>query len=58
MPRHRRQKTQAHESIGNVEVKRDESAKESYVPVEDLTYMLSEPMRNPAFIDRVHGILT
>jgi predicted ATP-dependent Lon-type protease len=27
------------------------------VPVEDLTYMLPEPMRNPAFIDSVHGIL-
>ena len=46
------------ESIGNVEVERDESAEESYVLVEDLTYVLSEPMRKPALIDIVHGILT
>jgi predicted ATP-dependent Lon-type protease len=45
------------ESIGNVEVERDESAEESYVPVEDLTYMLLEPMRNPAFIGRPKIIL-
>ncbi|MFP3287451.1 MAG: BREX system Lon protease-like protein BrxL [Acidilobus sp.] len=45
------------ESIGNVEVERDKSAEESYVPVEDLTYVLPEPMRDPAFIDRVHGVI-
>jgi len=27
------------------------------VPVEDLTYVLPEPMRDPAFIDRVHGVI-
>jgi len=25
--------------------------------VEDLTYVLPEPMRDPAFIDRVHGVI-
>jgi ATP-dependent Lon protease len=43
--------------MGNVEVERDKSAEESYVPVEDLTYVLPEPMRDPAFIDRVHGVI-
>jgi len=44
--------------MGNVEVERDKSAEESYVPVEDLTYVLPEPMRDPAFIDRVHGVIS
>ncbi|MFP3287849.1 MAG: BREX system Lon protease-like protein BrxL, partial [Acidilobus sp.] len=43
--------------MGNVEVERDKSAEESYVPVEDLTYVLPEPMRDPAFIDRVHVVI-
>ena len=43
--------------MGNVEVQRDKSAEESYVPVEDLTYVLPEPMRDSAFIDRVHGLI-
>jgi ATP-dependent Lon protease len=43
--------------MGNVEVERDKTAEESYLPVEDLTYVLPEPMRDSAFIDRVHGLL-
>jgi ATP-dependent Lon protease len=43
--------------MGNVEVQRDKSVEESYVPVEDLTYVLPEPMRDSAFIDRVHGLI-
>jgi ATP-dependent Lon protease len=40
--------------MGNVSVEMCGSA---YVPVEDLTYVLPEPMRDSAFIDRIHGIL-
>jgi ATP-dependent Lon protease len=40
--------------MGNVSVERQE---EGYVPVEDLTYVLPEPMRDSAFIDRLHGLL-
>jgi len=43
--------------MGNVEVERDKTIEESYLPVEDLTYVLPEPMRDSAFIDRVHGLL-
>ena len=43
--------------MGNVEVERDKTVEESYVPVEDLTYVLPEPMRDSAFIDRVHGLI-
>jgi ATP-dependent Lon protease len=40
--------------MGNVSVERQEGG---YVPVEDLTYVLPEPMRDSAFIDRLHGLL-
>ncbi|ABP51073.1 MULTISPECIES: BREX system Lon protease-like protein BrxL [Pyrobaculum] len=40
--------------MGNVSV---EHTSEGYVPVEDLTYVLPEPMRDSAFIDRIHGLL-
>jgi len=40
--------------MGNVSVEMHGSA---YVPVEDLTYVLPEPMRDSAFIDRIHGVL-
>jgi ATP-dependent Lon protease len=34
-----------------------EMGPEGYVPVEDLTYVLPQPMRDSAFIDRVHGLI-
>jgi len=40
--------------MGNIAV---ETTPEGYVPVEDLTYVLPEPMRDSAFIDRIHGLL-
>jgi ATP-dependent Lon protease len=40
--------------MGNVAV---EMSADGYVPVEDLTYVLPEPMRDSAFIDRIHGLL-
>jgi ATP-dependent Lon protease len=40
--------------MGNVAV---EMSASGYVPVEDLTYVLPEPMRDSAFIDRIHGLL-
>jgi len=40
--------------VGNVAV---EAGDTGYVPVEDLTYVLPEPMRDSAFIDRVHGLV-
>lgn len=40
--------------MGNVAV---EMSAGGYVPVEDLTYVLPEPMRDSAFIDRIHGLL-
>jgi ATP-dependent Lon protease len=40
--------------MGNITV---ETTPEGYVPVEDLTYVLPEPMRDSAFIDRIHGLL-
>jgi len=40
--------------MGNVAV---EKSPEGYIPVEDLTYVLPEPMRDSAFIDRIHGLL-
>jgi len=40
--------------MGNVAV---EQSIEGYIPVEDLTYVLPEPMRDSAFIDRIHGLL-
>ena len=40
--------------MGNIAV---ETTSEGYVPVEDLTYVLPEPMRDSAFIDRIHGLL-
>jgi ATP-dependent Lon protease len=36
--------------MGNVDVKGE-------VPIEDFTYVLPEVMRDPAFIDRVHGFI-
>ena len=41
--------------MGNIAV---EMRPEGYVPVEDLTYVLPEPMRDSAFIDRIHGLIT
>ena len=40
--------------MGNIAV---EMGPEGYVPVEDLTYVLPQPMRDSAFIDRVHGLI-
>jgi len=40
--------------MGNVAV---EMGLENYVPVEDLTYELPQPMRDSAFIDRIHGLV-
>jgi ATP-dependent Lon protease len=40
--------------MGNISV---EMVSEGYIPVEDLTYVLPEPMRDSAFIDRVHGLI-
>jgi len=40
--------------MGNVTV---EMGPDGYIPVEDLTYVLPEPMRDSAFIDRIHGLL-
>ncbi|MEL9941012.1 MAG: BREX system Lon protease-like protein BrxL [Ignisphaera sp.] len=40
--------------MGNIAV---EMSAEGYVPIEDLTYVLPEPMRDSAFIDRIHGLL-
>jgi ATP-dependent Lon protease len=38
--------------MGNIQV---EMGSEGYIPVEDLTYVLPETMRDSAFIDRIHG---
>jgi ATP-dependent Lon protease len=38
--------------MGNIQV---EISSEGYIPVEDLTYVLPETMRDSAFIDRIHG---
>jgi len=40
--------------MGNVAV---EMVEGGYIPVEDLTYVLPEPMRDSAFIDRIHGLI-
>jgi ATP-dependent Lon protease len=40
--------------MGNVAV---ETASEGYIPIEDLTYVLPEAMRDSAFIDRIHGLI-
>jgi len=40
--------------MGNIAV---EMTSEGYVPVEDLTYVLPQPMRDSAFIDRIHGLI-
>jgi len=40
--------------MGNIAV---EMGSEGYVPVEDLTYVLPQPMRDSAFIDRIHGLI-
>ncbi len=40
--------------MGNIAVEMDGSG---YVPVEDLTYVLPDPMRDSAFIDRIHGLM-
>ncbi len=41
--------------MGNVSVEKDESGK--FVPVEELTYILPQEMRDSALIDRIHGII-
>lgn len=41
--------------MGNVSVERDETGK--FVPVEELTYILPDEMRDSALIDRIHGII-
>jgi len=40
--------------MGNVSVEQYGGA---YLPIEDLTYVLPEPMRDSAFIDRIHGLI-
>ncbi len=40
--------------MGNINVEMDGSG---YQPVEDLTYVLPDPMRDSAFIDRIHGLM-
>jgi ATP-dependent Lon protease len=40
--------------MGNIAV---EMGPEGYVPVEDLTYVLPQPMRDSAFIDRIYGLI-
>jgi len=40
--------------MGNIQV---EMGSEGYIPVEDLTYVLPETMRDSAFIDRIHGLI-
>ena len=40
--------------LGNVEV---EERGGVYVPVEDFTYILPQPMRDSALIDRIHGVV-
>ena len=40
--------------MGNVQVEKRDTA---YIPVEDLTYVLPEVMRDSAFIDRIHALL-
>jgi len=40
--------------MGNITV---EMGPEGYIPVEDLTYVLPQYMRDSAFIDRVHGLI-
>jgi ATP-dependent Lon protease len=40
--------------MGNIAV---EMTPEGYLPVEDLTYVLPQPMRDSAFIDRIHGLI-
>jgi ATP-dependent Lon protease len=40
--------------MGNIAV---EMGSEGYVPVEDLTYVLPQPMRDSAFIDRIYGLI-
>jgi len=40
--------------MGNIAV---EMVPEGYVPVEELTYVLPQPMRDSAFIDRIHGLI-
>lgn len=41
--------------MGNISVQRDEGG--GYVPVEELTYILPDEMRDSALIDRIHGII-
>ncbi|MEM4936332.1 MAG: BREX system Lon protease-like protein BrxL [Sulfolobales archaeon] len=40
--------------LGNVEVEEREG---TYIPVEDLTYLLPKPMRDSALIDRISGVI-
>ena len=40
--------------MGNIAVELSDTG---YVPVEDLTYVLPEPIRDSALIDRIHGLL-
>ena len=40
--------------MGNVNVERSDGV---YIPIEDLTYVLPEPMRDSAFIDRIHALI-
>ena len=37
--------------MGNIDVKGE-------IPIEDFTYVIPEVMRDPAFIDRIHGFIT
>ena len=40
--------------MGNVTV---EMGPDGYIPIEDLTYVLPQHMRDSAFIDRIHGLI-
>jgi ATP-dependent Lon protease len=40
--------------MGNIQV---EMSSEGYIPVEDITYVIPEAMRDSAFIDRIHGLI-
>lgn len=40
--------------VGNVEVEKKDSG---YIPIEDLTYVLPQPMRDSALIDRIRGVI-
>lgn len=40
--------------MGNIKV---ETSRTGYIPVEEFHYVLPQSMRDPAFIDRIHGVI-